>query len=124
MVELEDADDVGAPRRDGADGAQADDAGDDAEGVKGRGDGENAKTELGLHHEGGGAEPAYIAVVGALAGIRHVTKDGIVCAVGVGRIVAVMVADAADLGGSGIVSGGRDRWCQGIRRLRVLCPGL
>jgi hypothetical protein len=48
---LELADDVVGPGGDDGDGKHADDTGDQTEGVEGGGDGQNAETDLGLHHE-------------------------------------------------------------------------
>lgn len=93
MVALKNTDHVIGPGSDGGDDDEADDAGEDAEDVEDSWDGQNAETDLGLHHESNGADPAdllklvelkihcsvgvtYSAVVGAFIG--DITKDIIV----------------------------------------------
>lgn len=93
MVALKNTDHVVGPGCDGGDDNEADDAGEDAEDVEDSWDGQDAETDLGLHHESNGADPAdlemlvelkihcsvgvtYSAVVGAFIG--DIAKDIIV----------------------------------------------
>lgn len=63
MVTLKNTDHVVGPGCDGGDDDEADDAGEDAEDVEDSWDGQNTETDLGLHHESNGADPADLLML-------------------------------------------------------------
>lgn len=60
MLVLEDANHVTSPCCNNCSRAQENGTGDDAEGVEGRRNGQNAQTDLRLHHEDGGDNPSNL----------------------------------------------------------------
>lgn len=66
MVALKNTNHVIGPCRDAGDDDEADDAGEDTEDVEDSWDGQNTETDLGLHHESDGADPADLEMLDEL----------------------------------------------------------
>lgn len=61
MAKLKDANYIVRPRRNHGNSNEADDTRYKAQGVEGSWDGEDTKTNLGLHHKDGRSSPSYLA---------------------------------------------------------------